>query len=191
MLLGAVTYNVLNNMDLETVIRTLESTGFDAVQLRTGHKHGVEPSLSDAERLKVKDRFEHSKVRLLSLATTCEFQSADAVERKKQIDLAKQFIGLAHDTGALGVKVRPNGLAKGVPRETTIQNIAAGLREVGEHGYVHGVEIWLEVHGGETQIPAAAAENMRATNHKNLGLWWNFKSTPRVECSLKPSVDLL
>ena len=36
-------------MDLETVIHTLEMAGFDAVELRTGHKHGVEPSLSAAE----------------------------------------------------------------------------------------------------------------------------------------------
>jgi sugar phosphate isomerase/epimerase len=191
MLLGAVTYNVLANLDLETVIRTLETTGFDAVELRTGHKHGVEPSLSDADRLKVKDRFEHSKVRLLSFGSTCEFQSNDPVERKKQIDLAKQFIGLAHDTGALGVKVRPNGLAKGVPRETTIRNIAAGLREVGDHGYVHGVEIWLEVHGGETQIPVAAAEIMRATDHKNVGLCWNSNPIDVVEGSVKSSFELL
>src|ERR1041384_2961001 len=151
MLLGAVTYQVLQAMDLETVIRTLENAGFDAVELRTGHKHGVEPSLSAAERERVKTRFEHSKVRLLSYGTTCEFQSADPAERRRQIDVAKQFVQLAHDTGAWGVKVRPNGLAKGVPKETTIQNIAAGLKEVGEHGYVHGVEIWLEVHGSETR----------------------------------------
>src|SRR5258708_13152262 len=98
MLLGAVTYNVLNNMDLETVIRTLESTGFDAVELRTGHKHGVEPSLSEAERLKVKDRFDHSKVPLLSFGTTCEFQSANPAARNNQIHLPNPFITLSHDT---------------------------------------------------------------------------------------------
>src|SRR5579863_931202 len=161
MQLGAVTYNVLKDMDLETVIKTLETTGFEAVELRTGHKHGVEPSLSEAERQRVKERFFRTKVKLLSYGTTCEFQSADATEHKRQIELAKQFVTLAHDTNATGVKVRPNGLAKGVPRETTIANIAAGLREVGDHGYVHGVEIWMEVHGGETQVPAAAAEIMR------------------------------
>src|SRR6202521_4558241 len=143
MLLGAVTYNVLQAMDLETVIRTLEGAGFGAAELRTGRKHGLEPSIPPAERERVKARFERSKVRLLSYGTTCEFQSADAAERRKQIDLAKQFVELAHDTGAWGVKVRPNGLAKGVPRETTIQNIGAGLKEVGEYGYVHGVEIWV------------------------------------------------
>ena len=54
MQLGAVTYNVLKDMDLETVIQTLEKTGFDGVELRTTHKHGVEPSLSEEERQKVK-----------------------------------------------------------------------------------------------------------------------------------------
>jgi len=191
MVIGAVTYQVFQNMDLETVIRTLEATGFDGVELRTTHKHGVEPSIDKAERERVKARFERSKVRLLSYGTTCEFQSADAAERRKQIDLAKQFVDLAHDTGALGVKVRPNGLAKGVPRETTTQNIAAGLKEVGEYGYVHGVEIWLEVHGAETQVPTAAAEIMSATSHKNVGLCWNSNPTDVVNGSVKASFELL
>jgi sugar phosphate isomerase/epimerase len=191
MKLGAVTYNVLKDMDLETVIKTLEASGFEAVELRTGHKHGVEPTISEAERQRVKDRFSRTKVKLVSYGTTCEFQSADAAERQRQVELAKQFITLAHDTNATGVKVRPNGLAKGVPRETTIANIAAGLRAVGDFGYVHGVEIWLEVHGGETQVPAAAAEIMRATNHKNVGLCWNSNPTDVANGSVKASFDLL
>jgi Xylose isomerase-like TIM barrel len=191
MVLGAVTYNVLKDMDLDTVIQTLEAAGFEAVELRTGHKHGVEPGISDAERQRVKARFERSKVRLVSFGSTCEFQSADAAERKRQIETARQFIVLAHDTGAIGVKVRPNGLAKGVPAATTIQNIAAGLREVGEQGYVHGVEIWLEVHGAETQVPAMAAEIMRSTKHPNVGLCWNSNPTDVVNGSVKASFELL
>jgi sugar phosphate isomerase/epimerase len=191
MQLGAVTYNVFKDMDLETLIKTLEATAYQAVELRTGHKHGVEPVISEAERQRVKDRFEHSKVRLLSFGTTCEFQSADPAERKRQVDLAKQFVTLAHDTNATGVKVRPNGFAKGVPRETTIANIAAGLREVGDFGYVHGVEIWLEVHGSETQVPTVAAEIMRATKHQNVGLCWNSNPTDVANGSVKASFELL
>src|SRR6266498_686859 len=128
MLLGAVTYNLLKDMDLETVIQTLEKTGFEAVELRTEHKHGVEPSLAAAEREKVKQRFQRSKVRLLSFGTTCEFHSADAAVRKQQVETGKRFVELAHDTGAWGVKVRPNGFAKEVSREATIENIGASLR---------------------------------------------------------------
>jgi len=87
--------------------------------------------------------------------------------------------------------VRPNGFARGVSKETTISNIAAGLREVGQYGYVHGVEVWLEVHGAETQNPPVAAEIMRATKHDNVGLCWNSNPTDVVDGSVKPSFDLL
>jgi hypothetical protein len=43
----------------------------------------------------------------------------------------KRFIELAHDIGALGVKVRPNGIPKEVPEAQTIAPIGAALRECG------------------------------------------------------------
>jgi sugar phosphate isomerase/epimerase len=191
MQLGAVTYNVLKDMDLPEVIKILEATGFEAVELRTGHKHGIEPSISKADRESVKARFQQTKVKLLSFGTTCEFHSPDPAERKKQVEIAKQFVVLAHDTGALGVKVRPNGMPNGVPKETTISNIAAGLREAGDFGYVHGVEIWLEVHGGPTQVPEVAAAIMRATKHQNVGLCWNSNPTDVQNGSVRASFELL
>src|SRR5206468_5685156 len=103
--LGAVTYNILKDWDLETISRNLEAAGFEAVELRTSHKHGVEPSLSSDERKRVTGRFQRSKVRLLSFGTTCEFQSPDSDVRRKQIEIGKQWIDLAHDTGAWGIKV--------------------------------------------------------------------------------------
>ena len=74
---------------METIIRTLEKAGFEAVELRTGHKHGVEPSISQDERARVKRLFEQSKIRLVSYGTTCRFQSPDAAERNKQLDIAR------------------------------------------------------------------------------------------------------
>jgi len=189
--LGCVTYNVLNDMDLETIIKTLEGAGFEAVELRTEHKHGVEPTIDAAGRERVRKLFDKSKVKLLSYGTICEFHSPDAAERKKQVDLATQFIILAHDTGARGVKVRPNGLAPGVPRETTIQNIGACLRQLGEIGRGHGVEIWLEVHGKDTSLATNAADIMKATRHANVGLCWNSNPTEVVNGSVKASFDLL
>jgi sugar phosphate isomerase/epimerase len=139
--LGCVTYNLLKDMPLETLIHALETVRIAAVELRTGHKHGVEPSIGPADRALIRERFQHSKVRLLSYGTTCEFQSPDAVERKRQIETGKSFIDLARDTGALAVKVRPNGLPEGVQYAVTIKNIASGLGELGEYGQSKGIEI--------------------------------------------------
>ena len=196
MLLGAVTYNVLKDWDVETIIRNLQAADFEAVELRTGHKHLVEPSINAAERERVKNMFERSKVRLLSFGTTCEFQSPDPAERRRQIEVGKTFIDLAHDTGAWGVKVRPNGLPKGdVPAgstiDTTVGRIADALRELGDSGAGKGVEIWLEVHGNVTQNPPVAAAIMRATRHDAVGLCWNSNPTDLVNGSVRKSWDLL
>jgi hypothetical protein len=189
--LGAVTYEVLKDWDLETIVRNLEAAGFDAVELRTGHRHGVEPSLGTAERDRVRKRFENSKVRLLSLGSTCEFHSPDADVRKRNVEVGKQFVDLAHDTGAWGVKVRPNGFPKNVPRDVTIGSIGASLRELGDYGAGHGIEIWLEVHGDGTQFPSVAADIMKATRHKSVGLCWNSNPPDVVNGSVKQSWDLL
>src|SRR5260370_2158972 len=140
MLLGAVTYNVLKDWDLDTIIKNLEAAGFEAVELRTGHSHGVEPSLDAAGRERVKARFARSNVRLLSFGSTCEFQSPDPAERRKQVETGKQFVDLAHDTGAWGVKVRPNGFPAAVSPGTTINNIRAPLRDAGDSGQGQGGE---------------------------------------------------
>src|SRR5205809_4445331 len=86
--LGSVTYNTLKDFDVETIIRVLEGAGFEGVELRTTHKHGVEPSLGAEERTRVRRRFEKSKIRLVSYGTTCRFQSPDAAERNKQLEIA-------------------------------------------------------------------------------------------------------
>src|SRR5689334_1024639 len=76
--LGSVTYQLFQNADLETTITELEKAGYAAVELRTTHKHGVEPSIGPEQRKQVRERFARSKVRLLSYGTTCRFQSPDA-----------------------------------------------------------------------------------------------------------------
>ena len=178
--LGAVTYNVLKDYDLETVISMLEAAGFEGVELRTGHKHGVEPSIGQAERAKVRQRFERAKVRLVSYGTTCEFHSPDAAERRRQVEIGKQFADLARDTGAHGIKVRPNDFPEGVPHEVTIQRIGSSLRELGDYSAKEGIEVYLEIHGRRTGHPAVAADIMKAAAHPHVGVCWN-SDPPDVE----------
>jgi sugar phosphate isomerase/epimerase len=128
---------------------------------------------------------------LLSYGSTAEFHSPDEAVRRKNVEDAKKFIDLAHDTGAWGVKVRPNGMPEGVPEATTIGRIAECLRELGDYGSGHGVEIWVEVHGKITQNPPVSAAIMKATKHPQVGLCWNSNPTDLVGGSVKPSFDLL
>ncbi len=176
---------------METIIRILAEARFEAVELRTGHKHGVEPSIGQQERARVRRLFEQSKIRLVSYGTTCRFQSPDPAERRQQVDIAKQFVDLAHDTGALGIKIQPMGFPEGVPKETTIQNFGASLRELGDYGAGRQVEIWMEVHGRGTSDPPVAAAIVKAAGHKNVGVCWNSNDTDVTNGSVKASFELL
>jgi sugar phosphate isomerase/epimerase len=189
--LGSVTYNLLRDWDVETIIRNLEAVGFEAVELRTGHKHGVEPSIAAAERARIRRRFESSKVRLLSYGTTCRFQSPDAAERKQQLEIAEQFVDLARDTGALGIKLQPMGLPPNVPQETSIGYFGASMRELGDYGAARGVEIWMEVHGQGTSNPPVAAALLKAAGHENVGACWNCNPQDVQNGSVKESFALL
>lgn len=191
MKLGAVTYNVLKDWDLDTLITKLEQAGFSGVELRTTHKHGVEISLGVAERQKVKERFAQSKVKLVSFGSTCEYHAADPAVRRKHIEETKAWVDLAKDTGAMGVKVRPNGFPQGVSREETIKNIGLALKECGDYAKVRGIEIWLEVHGRDTSAPPVCAAIMKEANHPSVGVCWNSNPGDIVNGSIKPSFDLL
>lgn len=170
---GLVTYLWGQDMDLPTVISSCEQSGLGGVELRTEHKHGVEPKLSKAERLEVRRRFEDSPVELVGYGSNAQFHEADADKVKTNIELAKQYVQLMHDCGGSGVKVKPNGFASGVPREKTIEQIGNALNEVAEYGQKYGQQIRVEVHGsGTSELPVMKAI-FDVADHPNVAVCWN------------------
>jgi sugar phosphate isomerase/epimerase len=189
--LGLVTYNLAKDWDVQAIIKNCEETGFEAVELRTTHKHGVEPALNKEQRAEVKKRFAGTKVRLLSLGSTCEFHSPDQSVVRKNVDDCKRFVELAHDIGATGVKVRPNGIPKEVPEERTIAQIGAALRECGDFAKGSGIEIWVEVHGRDSSQPSRIARMMQAADQSQVGICWNSNQEDITGGSVKQSFALL
>lgn len=173
MQLGLVTYQWGADWDLPTLIKNCQQTGFAGVELRTTHKHGVEPALDDMQRRDVAKRFADSGVELMGLGTTCEYHSPDPAVLKKNIEETKAFIKLCHDVGGSGVKVRPNGLPAGVPVAKTIEQIGKSLDEVAEFGEGYGVDIRLEIHGRGTSEIATIRKIMDVSRHRGSKLCWN------------------
>jgi hypothetical protein len=171
--LGLVTYNLAESWDLPTLLRVCKSVGVSPVELRTTHKHGVEPSLSKDKRREVRKQFADAGVDIWGCGTTCEFHAADAEVVKKNIEICKRFVDLVGDLGGRGVKVRPNGLPKGVPVEKTLEQIGKALISCGQAAGDAGVEIWLEVHGSGTAHPPHVKTIMEHCGHRSVGLTWN------------------
>jgi sugar phosphate isomerase/epimerase len=189
--LGIVTYNIAANWDVPTILRVCKNVGLSPVELRTTHKHGVEPSLSKDERKSVRDRFAAAGIEIWGCGTVCEFHSPDPAVVKKNIETCKQFVQLAADLGARGVKVRPNGLPKEVPVAKTLEQIGKALVACGQAAADAGVEIWVEVHGPGTSEPRHIKAIMEHCGHPKVGLTWNSNSTDIKNGSVAESFRML
>ena len=183
--LGTITYNIAKDWDLDTLLRKLEALKFPGVELRTGHKHGVEVGLSKGQRDEVKKKFADSPVELAGLGSAFEYQSADPAKVRENIEGTKEYVRLAHDVGSPGVKVRPNGLAKGVEPEATYEQIGKALVEVGKDAADFGVEIRVEIHGATTQLLPNFAKIMKHADHPNVFVCWNSNPTDVVNGSIR------
>lgn len=171
--LGLVTYNLAQDWDVPTIIRNCEATKFEGVELRTTHAHKVEVNLSPAERKEVKQRFADSQVSLMGLGSIFDYHTPDQAKLRKDIEATKEYILLAQDVGATGVKVRPNALPKEVPVEKTLAQIGRALKELGDFARDHGQVIRLEVHGSGTAFPPHIRTILDVANHPNVGACWN------------------
>lgn len=172
MQMGLVTYLWGQDWDLPTLIANCEKSGYLGVETRTQHAHGVEPSLSAAERKEVKKRFADSPVELLGPGTNQCYDNPDPKKLEEQIEGTKAFIKLSHDCGGSGVKVKPNSFHKGVEREVTIEQIGKSLNVVGAYAADYGQEIRVEVHGTCCELPTMKAI-MDLVDQKSVGLCWN------------------
>jgi sugar phosphate isomerase/epimerase len=175
MKLGLVTYNLAKDWDVPTIIEKCVATGFEGVELRTTHAHGVEVTLSPAERAEVKRRFEDSPIELCGLGSTFEYHALDPAEVRRNIEGTKAYTILAHDVGAPGVKVRPNGVQEqaGIPIPQTLEQIGLALRECAAFAQDYGVQIRLEVHGHVTSHVPHIKTIMEVADHPNLYVCWN------------------
>jgi sugar phosphate isomerase/epimerase len=173
MKLGLVTYNLARDWDLEAIIKNCRDVGIRAVEFRSTHKHGVEPTLSKSQREDVRKRCADGGLVIWGVGSACEYHSPDPATVRKNIEETKEFIELARDIGAKGVKVRPNGLPREVPEEKTLEQIGHALREVGETASSAGVEIWCEMHGSGTAHPPRMKRIMDIAGHPSVGVTWN------------------
>jgi sugar phosphate isomerase/epimerase len=189
--LGIVTYNIAANWDMATLLKILRQTEIPVVEFRTGHKHGVEPTLAADQRKEVRQRCRDAGVTIWGCGTTCEFHSPDKTEVDKQIESCKQFVTLVADLGGRGVKVRPNALPRGVAVDKTLEQIGKSLIPCGKAAADAGLEIFVEVHGSGTNRPANMKTIMEHCGHASVGVCWNSNAEDVTNGSVKESFALL
>jgi len=191
MRLGTVSYNLAKDWDIPTLIKNCVETGFQGVELRTTHRHGVEMSLGAGERAEVRRRFADSPVELWGLGSIFDYHTPDQARLRKDIEETKAYLLLARDVGASGIKVRPNALPPEVPVEKTLEQIGRSLREVGAFARDHGQEIRVEVHGRGTALLPNIRKIMDIADHPAVVVCWNSNPTDLEGAGFDANFDLV
>jgi sugar phosphate isomerase/epimerase len=176
--LGLMTYMVGSKWDIDTIIKNCTETKFEHVQLRTTHAHGVEVSLTSAQRSDVKKRFQDAGL-AISLASAFQYHSTDPAELRENIEGTKQYLQLAADVGALGIRVFPNGVPDegDATREKILEQIGKSLSECATTGNNLGVQVRVEEHGrGTNNIPVIRKILDYADNPHVYIIWNNSNS---------------
>lgn len=173
MQLGLVTYLWGKDWDLPTLIANCQKSKVLGVELRTQHAHGVEPTLSPAQRMEVRKQFADSPVVCLGYGSNEQFDSPDPKKVEQAILNTKKYLQLSHDIGGSGVKVKPNRFHEGVDHDKTLEQIGKALIQVGRIADGLGQEIRLEVHGKGTQELVNIKKIMDVADHPSVGVCWN------------------
>ena len=111
-------------------------------------------------------------LRFVDLGSSANMHIADVAERKKNLDHGRRFIDLAHQINCPFVRVFPNSIPKDRDKNETLDLIAKGLLELGDHARSTHVRVLLETHGELTQTEDLE-KVMQAAKHDHTGLLWD------------------
>lgn len=173
MKLGLVTYLWAKDWDVPTIIENCAKANISGVELRVNHAHGVGLDSSKAERAEVRKRFADSPVEVVGMGTNQDYQHPEPEKLKLSVQRTKEWLQLSKHIGGTGVKVKPNALPDGVPKEKTLEQIGKALNELGEYALDIGQEIRLEVHGKETQQLPHIKTIMEYVENRGATVCWN------------------
>lgn len=187
---GLVTYLWGQDWDLPTLLQNCERTGVLGVELRTTHAHGVEPSLSAAERAEVRKRFADSPVTNVGIGSNERYDNPDPAVVQKAIEATKAYIVLSHDIGTTGVKVKPDRFYDDVPHEQTIEQIGRSLNELGKFAEGYGQQVRLEVHG-QCKDPPTIKAITDIADHPSVALCWNSNPADLEGAGLEANFAML
>jgi sugar phosphate isomerase/epimerase len=166
------------NWELEQIAEAARSLGYDGIELRAvggdldllGRNEFKPHALETTHR-----RLVDQNISVCCVDSSCTFDSPDADERSKQVELAVRHSELAAALNAPLIRVFPDKVQAGMTRAETCNNIAACLRKVAERAPPE-VRVGLETHG-DFATGAATAEIVKLAEHPKVAVIWDVANS--------------
>jgi sugar phosphate isomerase/epimerase len=176
--------------ELDRIAQAARAYGYAAIELRAvgGDLDLLKrPELQPATIEATRSWLVGQNLSVCCVDSSCTFDSCDADERRKQVELALRHCEVAAGLRAPLIRIFPDKVQFGATREETRNNIAACLHEVAQRG-PGGVGVGLETHGdfarGDT-----AAEIVRLADHPNVSLIWDVANSLAAGDSIEESAS--
>ena len=168
------------DLALEKMLAVAEELGYAGLEprLAANHAHGIETSLSGAQRQTVKMQVANSPVALACLAVSSRFADPETVPW--HLENLKKELDLAADLGVPTVRVFGGRFPEGITRKEAIDNVSEVLATVAAQAAAGGVAICLETHDAWCH-PAHVARVMEAVNQNSVRVNWDVLHPVRAE----------
>lgn len=111
-------------------------------------------------------------LQFVNLGSSATLHFAEANERKKNLDDGKRYIDLAQKLKCPYIRVFPNNFPKNQDKNQTMNLIAKGLLELGNHAKGSNVIVLIESHGDLIYIEDLQ-NVMMASEHEHVGMIWD------------------
>jgi len=185
MRLSITTFKIFKDWDLDTLCEELPKAKVEGIEFRIGggHKHGIEITMSQAERKAAQQKLADAGLTCCSIASGYMFHWPEPATLREHIEGAKQAILLAHDLGAPRVRVFGNNIPEGADPDDVAAQVGRALRELGRFAEPLGIEVLLEMHGDFNDWWL----NKRAVgfaNHRNVRTLYNWDKRDLVKGSV-------
>ena len=176
------------NWELERIAQASRAYGYTAIELRAIggdldllNRPEFQPGTVETTRRWLADQ----NLSVCCVDSSCTFDSRDADERRKQVEVAVSHCNLAAAVGASLIRVFPDKIQAGATRAETRDNIAVSLGEVARRA-PDGVRVGLETHGDFAR-GEAAGEIVRLANHPKVALIWDVANSLAAGDSIEES----
>ncbi len=180
-----------SDLTLAEMLAVAAEWGYAGIEPRLDahHAHGVETSLTRAQRQQVKARVADSPVALACLAVSSRF--ADPKTAPGHLDNLKRELELAADLGVPTVRVFGGQFPQEVSRDEAIDHVSAALATMAAQAAAGGVALCLETHDAWCH-PAHVVQIMEAVNRDSVRVNWDVLHPVRAEgVDLQASFEML
>ena len=162
--------------DFKQVLQHAQANHYAGIEIR-GVKGDLDlpnnPIFSGTNMGATRRQVADAGLKIVNLGSSANMHFLDPTKRQNNLDEAKKYIELANQLGCPFIRVFPNDLPKDQPENETVDAIIRALQELGDFAKNSGVKVLLESHGKVIKSDMLL-HIMEETNHKNIGLVWDF-----------------